>query len=382
MEKYKLSFEKNINDSFMFIEDVKINKNCYESILLKNENVDRLLKFYITDNNGMQKLRYDISNLVSLESYIKKNTLDKKEISFIINEIYNMLKQTENYLISENSIILNPKTIMVALSNDKKLGFKKKLYFAAIPEYNGDFYMQLVKLLIFILKNTNKTDKKAILFSYSLFCESSKENFTIDNLINIINQDEKSDIKQIINLNDNHKEAPNEVNKTDYTEENIAKGEMLQVNEPAIAYENSYNTNYNDEIYLDPWTQNMVDTKYVSEYMEQEENRKNIEYLKSLELDNINEGYDLDTLKAYRDKMVENNTNNKMFAFNGFISLKTIFSICFGISLPLLIKYFLGFDALIGNIRYIIAIEVVLLGFIVIDFIDYIMYKKSIKATN
>ncbi len=382
MEKYKLSFEKNINDSFMFIEDVKINKNCYESILLKNENVDRLLKFYITDNNGMQKLRYDISNLVSLESYIKKNTLDKKEISFIINEIYNMLKQTENYLISENSIILNPKTIMVALSNDKKLGFKKKLYFAAIPEYNGDFYMQLVKLLIFILKNTNKTDKKAILFSYSLFCESSKENFTIDNLINIINQDEKSDIKQIINLNDNHKETPNEVNKTDYTEENIAKGEMLQVNEPAIAYENSYNTNYNDEIYLDPWTQNMVDTKYVSEYMEQEENRKNIEYLKSLELDNINEGYDLDTLKAYRDKMVENNTNKKIFAFNGFISLKTIFSICFGITLPLLIKYFLGFDALIGNIRYIIAIEVVLLGFIAIDFIDYIMYKKSIKATN
>lgn len=382
MEKYKLSFEKNINDSFMFIEDVKINKNCYESILLKNENVDRLLKFYITDNNGMQKLRYDISNLVSLESYIKKNTLDKKEISFIINEIYNMLKQTENYLISENSIILNPKTIMVALSNDKKLGFKKKLYFAAIPEYNGDFYMQLVKLLIFILKNTNKTDKKAILFSYSLFCESSKENFTIDNLINIINQDEKSDIKQIINLNDNHKETPKEVNKTDYTEENIAKDEMLQVNEPAIAYENSYNTNYNDKIYLDPWTQNMVDTKYVSEYMEQEENRKNIEYLKSLELDNINEGYDLDTLKAYRDKMVENNTNKKIFAFNGFISLKTIFSICFGITLPLLIKYFLGFDALIGNIRYIIAIEVVLLGFIAIDFIDYIMYKKSIKATN
>ena len=383
MENYKLSFEKNINDSFMFIEDIKINKNCYEAVLLKNENIDRLLKFYITDNNGTQKLRYDISNLISLESYIKKNILDKKEISFIINEIYNMLKLTENYLISENSIILNPKTIMVALSTDKKLGTRKKLYFTAIPEYNGDFYMQLVKLLIFILKNTNKTDKKAILFSYTLFCESSKENFTINNLMNIVNQDEQNDAKQVINISDSQANTNTDVQDKNYINENKTKDELLQVNEPAIAYENTYALNNNEEIYLDPWTQNMVDTKYVSDYMEQEENRKNIEYLKSLELDNINEGYDLDTLKAYRDKMVENsNINRKVFAFNGFISLKTIFSICFGIMLPLLIKYFLGYDALIGNIRYIIAIEVVLLGFIAVDFIDYIMYKKSITADN
>ena len=376
MENYKLSFEKNINDSFMFIEDVKINKNCYEAVLLKNENVDRLLKFYITDNNGTQKLRYDISNLVSLESYIKKNVLDKKEISFIINEIFNMLKLTENYLISENSILLNPSTIMVALSNDKKSGIRKKLYFTAIPEYNGDFYKQLVKLLIFMLKNANKNDKISVLLAYNLFCESSKENFTINNLINIINQDEQDNLKQNIEFNDDK-------NENNYLP-TVNNDEKLQyVNEPVALYENTNTYNIDNDVYLDPWTQKMVDTKYVTEYMEQEENRKNIEYLKSLELDNINEGYDLDTLKAYRDKIVEsNNIRKPVLSFNGFISLKTIFSICFGISLPILIKNFLGNDALIGNIRYVAAIEIVLAGFIIVDFIDYVVYKKSQNQIN
>ena len=98
---------------------------------------------------------------------------------------------------------------------------------------------------------------------------------------------------------------------------------------------------------------------------------------------NINEGYDLDTLKAYRDKIVEsNNIRKPVLSFNGFISLKTIFSICFGISLPILIKNFLGNDALIGNIRYVAAIEIVLAGFIIVDFIDYVVYKKSQNQIN
>jgi hypothetical protein len=144
MKDYKISFEKNINDSYMYVDVNKIDTNAYESILFKNENVDRILKYYIVDSENGFKLRYVITNLISLDSYVKKHSLNQKDISFIINEISNMLINCENYLISENSIILNPSSIMIALSKDNNI-MKKKLLFTAIPTFNGDFYEQLFK---------------------------------------------------------------------------------------------------------------------------------------------------------------------------------------------------------------------------------------------
>ena len=115
MCKYNITFEKNINDSYMYISGVKINTDSYESILLKNENIDRILKYYLVENDEICKIRFDITGLMSLDSYVKKNALKEIDISFIINEISKMLTTAENFLISENSIILNPESIMMTL---------------------------------------------------------------------------------------------------------------------------------------------------------------------------------------------------------------------------------------------------------------------------
>lgn len=365
MCKYNITFEKNINDSFMYISGVKINTDSYESILLKNENIDRILKYYLVENDENPKIRYDITGLISFESYTKKNALKEHDISFIINEISKMLITSENFLISENSIILNPETIMMTLSRDKNNNIKKKLLFTVIPSYNGDFYEQLVKLLLYILRNVDKNDKKSILLAYNLFSESAKENFTINNLLEIINVNDKS---STINMQNNN-------NIKNYKEDMTEEKKLSTVNDVAIAYNPPSDLiHYDDEVDIDDYTNNILETRYIVDDMEEEQNRKNIEYLKSLELDDINESYDIKTLKAYRDKMVSDSENmniNHSLPKN-ILNVKNIICTIAGIFLPIFIKTWLGMDALISNLRYVIGIEILLIAFIALDIIDSI----------
>jgi hypothetical protein len=374
MCKYNITFEKNINDSYMYISGVKINTDSYESILLKNENIDRILKYYLVENDEICKIRFDITGLMSLDSYVKKNALKENDISFIINEISKMLTNAENFLISENSIILNPESIMMTLSRDKNNKIKRKLLFAVIPSYNGDFYEQLVKLLLYILRNVDKNDKKSILLAYNLFSESAKENFTINNLLNIISQDESNNVKQNIN---------NDVGKNEdaYITDNQKAPELSTVNDVAIAYGSPSDLiSYNDEIDIDDYTNSILETKYIVNDIEEEQNRKNIEYLKSLELDDINESYDIKTLKAYRDKMVSDSENmniNHSLPKN-ILNIKNIICTIAGIFLPIFIKTWLGVDALVSNLRYVIGIEILLIAFIALDIIDSIKRRAAL----
>lgn len=371
MSKYNITFEKDINDSYMYIDGVKINKDSYESTLLKNTTIDRVLKYYLVDNGEVSKLRYDITSLASLDSYVKKHSLRQDDIKFIINEISNLLLSAENYLISENSIILNPETIMITLSKNENNNIKKKLLFTLIPSFNGDFYEQLVKLLLYILRNVDKTDKKSILLAYNLFSESAKENFTINNLLNVIGKNEQLESKQ--NLVNDIEEDHIDTSGNLYQNTNNTINEPSIVNDLAISYDTGDSLiNYNDETYIDSYTKNILDTKYISDHMEKEEHRKNIEYLKSLELDDINEGYDIQTLKAYRDKIVENSemTQIKKPIFQNVLSIRNILCILFGIFMPVFIKTWLGIDVLIANIKYVIGIEIVLFILIALDIVD------------
>lgn len=370
MCKYNITFEKNINDSFMYISGVKINTDSYESILLKNENIDRILKYYLVENDENPKIRYDITGLISFESYTKKNALKEHDISFIINEISKMLITSENFLISENSIILNPETIMMTLSRDKNNNIKKKLLFTVIPSYNGDFYEQLVKLLLYILRNVDKNDKKSILLAYNLFSESAKENFTINNLLEIINVNDKS---STINIQNN--------NIKNYKEDMTEEKKLSTVKDVAIAYNPPSDLiHYDDEVDIDDYTNNILETRYIVDDMEEEQNRKNIEYLKSLELDDINESYDIKTLKAYRDKMVSDSENmniNHSLPKN-ILNVKNIICTIAGIFLPIFIKTWLGMDALVSNLRYVIGIEILLIAFIALDIIDSIKSRATL----
>lgn len=186
LEKMKnsieVSEEKSIKNTSLFIRNININSESYETKILLEENIDNVMKFQIVYEGEQRALRFDVSNTVSFEEYLKVYKLKKQDLCDIIDSIDDMLSSIENYLIAESSVALDLKLIRLVKDKNNKINLK----FIIIPNYKVDFSYELSKFLIRILRYVDIEDKNALSLAYGLFVKSSKDNYTINDLLELV----------------------------------------------------------------------------------------------------------------------------------------------------------------------------------------------------
>lgn len=187
-----LCTEKSIKNNFLVIKNVNINVQSYEFKILQEEKNKSLLQPKLDYEGESMILKYDISNKISLDDYIKSNKLKCNDLKTIVKAINNMLNEIEIYLVSENSILLDTKSIYI----DKRRG-RCNLSFVPVPDYKSDFSFELSKLLIRLMRFVDVNDKETLALAYGLFIKSSKDNFTINDLMELcvdIDEGDSNDI--------------------------------------------------------------------------------------------------------------------------------------------------------------------------------------------
>ena len=183
MDKNKIEIleEKGIKNTLLYVKNIDVNQESYETKILTEDNIKDLIKFQITFDTDKRVLLFDVSNTISFEEYLKTKKLNKYDIIDILYSIDSVLSSVENYLISENSVSLDSRMIRVERKNNKS-NFK----FMAIPNYNVDFSYELSKFLIRMLRVVDVDDKEALSLAYGLFVRSSKDNYTLNDLIELV----------------------------------------------------------------------------------------------------------------------------------------------------------------------------------------------------
>ena len=176
--------EKSIKNTSLHIKNVKLNSESYEFKILSEESIENILKFQIMFDGENRVLKYDVSNTLSLEEYLKVNKLRKKDVCDILIAIDDILMSVENYLVSENSVVLDLKAIRMAKLRNNRIKYK----FITIPNYNSDFSYELSKFLIRILRFIDVEDREALSLAYSLFVRSSKDNYTMNDLMELVDK--------------------------------------------------------------------------------------------------------------------------------------------------------------------------------------------------
>ena len=176
--------EKGIKNTSLYISNVKLNTESYEYKILSEDNIENILKFQLVYDGENRVFKYDVSNTLSLEEYVKTNKLRKKDICDILIAIDDILLSIENYLISENSLFLDLKAIRLMRHRNNRIKYK----FIAIPNFNFDFSYELSKFLIRILKYVDVEDRDALSLAYGLFVRSSKDNYTMNDLMELIDK--------------------------------------------------------------------------------------------------------------------------------------------------------------------------------------------------
>ena len=106
--------EKSIKNTLLYVKNLKMNMESYEYKILSEESIENMIKFQIGYEGENQLLKFDVSNTISLEEHLKTNKLQKKDVCDIILAIDEILFSIENYLISENSLVLDLKTIRLS----------------------------------------------------------------------------------------------------------------------------------------------------------------------------------------------------------------------------------------------------------------------------
>ena len=179
-----ISEEKSIKNTLLYIKNVNINTESYESKILSEENIENIIKFQVLYDGDKRILKYDVSNTISLDEYLKTKKLNKKDLCKIVSAVDEILLSVENYLLSENSIALDLRLVRVMKKSNGSIGFK----FIAIPNYHSDFSYELSKFLIRLLRHVDVDDKDALSLAYALFVRSSKDNYTMNDLMELIDK--------------------------------------------------------------------------------------------------------------------------------------------------------------------------------------------------
>lgn len=190
--------EKSIKNTLLYLKNVQINTEGYEYKILSEEFIENIIKFQLIYDGANQVLKYDVSSTISLDEYLKTIKLKKKDICDILLAIDDVLFSIENYLISENSVILDLRAIRL-----KKLRNGHKRYqFIAVPNLKADFSYELSKFLIRILRFVDVDDKEALSLAYGLFVRSSKDNYTMNDLIELVEKvrDKNADVQDDITM--------------------------------------------------------------------------------------------------------------------------------------------------------------------------------------
>ncbi len=148
----------------------------YEARMMIGNTIEGLLKFRIKKTDGASRYCYEITSKQPLSRLLETRTINAVRIQTLLLGIAGTLTRMEDYLLTEEQILLDPDQIYVNPETYDP-------FLCLIPGKKGDFPEEFSQLLRFLLGKTDHQDKEAVVLIYGLYRESLKENYGLDNLL-------------------------------------------------------------------------------------------------------------------------------------------------------------------------------------------------------
>ncbi len=179
MENKAIHYENNIKHSYMYIEDAVYDEGNYETKMLLNTKIPGAIPLSLREQNGTQWIQYDISSVESMEKHFEMRKMGCQDVASLINSIDALLSRMEEFLLPETLIYLDPAAIFFDQEHECYL-------FTLLPEYKENFSISLSILLDWVLKKIDYDSDRTVIMAYTLFQESCKQFFKMDDLVRIV----------------------------------------------------------------------------------------------------------------------------------------------------------------------------------------------------
>lgn len=174
-----VTYRREMKHNYLIIEQDKSGTEGYEIDMLKENQINGLLKFHLKQIDDHRYFYYEITSKQPLNRILEFHSLDKEELKGLITGIAQILNRLPVYLLKENQILLEPEFIYLEPEH-----FVVSL--CLIPGRDIKFSQEMTELLRYLLGKVNHQDKECVVMAYALYQESLKDNYSIDTLTELV----------------------------------------------------------------------------------------------------------------------------------------------------------------------------------------------------
>lgn len=174
-----VTYRREMKHNYLIIEQDKSATEGFEIDMLKENQINGLLKFHLKQIDAHRYFYYEITSKQPLNRILEFHSLNKEELKGLIAGIAQILNRLPVYLLKEDQILLQPEFIYL-----EPECFLVSL--CLVPGREKKFSEEMIELLRYLLGKVNHQDKECVVMAYALYQESLKDNYSFDTLTELV----------------------------------------------------------------------------------------------------------------------------------------------------------------------------------------------------
>lgn len=146
----------------------------YEEEMLRQNQLQSLLRFYTTEVNGRIQFWYEITGKESLKDYLEHQTIDLEMIGHVVTYLAIAYEEISRYLLLQQHIYLHPEAIYLERSQQKM-----QMQLCYCPMQMEGFCQQFRSIMEFILTLIDHSQEPLTRICYDIYELTTMEDYNI-----------------------------------------------------------------------------------------------------------------------------------------------------------------------------------------------------------
>lgn len=171
----QIEYIKDLYNSYMVIKGEKEENTHYETHMITHNNIDGFVPCDLRTYDGVELFYYDITEKKNLKKKYQSSLFSYKDVINLLTRIFHIIESAYEYLLVENSILLEPNYIFFHTKTDE-------ISLCYVVGYQADLKEQLSVLLEYLINKVDYKDGEAVLFVHTFYKKSKDIDTTYEEL--------------------------------------------------------------------------------------------------------------------------------------------------------------------------------------------------------
>jgi hypothetical protein len=173
----KTYYKNDLKKAYLILEGKKAEQEDYQIIMLRENDIDGILKTDVRYVDNQSHYHYDISGKTSFKTLHERMQLTFDEMHLLVKNLLQTIHNVRKYMLDANCILLEPEYIFFD---------QEKFYFCYYPPYCEDTKEAFHRLTEFFVREVNYQDEQGVHFAYTMHKMTMEENYSIEEIMQTI----------------------------------------------------------------------------------------------------------------------------------------------------------------------------------------------------